>query len=201
MSILEIYDPPMCCSSGVCGPEVDPALPRFAADLEWLKGQGVPVERFNLAQEPSAFTQNELVKRTLAESGNDCLPLILFDGGIVSRGVYPSRGELAQFVGIATQEPQSLFTPAIAELVAIGAAIAVNCESCFEYHYGKARNLGVSNDDVADAVKMAHAVKQVMARAMLQLADRHLSDGATETPPVQSCCGPKVLSGSSSKCC
>jgi len=46
---LKIYDPPMCCSTGVCGPEVDPALVRFAADLKWLESQGVVVERFNLA--------------------------------------------------------------------------------------------------------------------------------------------------------
>jgi len=38
---IEVYDPPMCCSTGVCGPAIDPVLPRFAADLEWLKGRGV----------------------------------------------------------------------------------------------------------------------------------------------------------------
>lgn len=52
---LSIYDPAMCCSTGVCGVEVDPRLPRFAADLAWLQGLGVRVERFNLAQDPRAF--------------------------------------------------------------------------------------------------------------------------------------------------
>ncbi len=58
MSKVQIYDKPMCCSTGVCGPEVDPVLPRFAADLDWLKSQGHAVERFNLAQQPAAFVAN-----------------------------------------------------------------------------------------------------------------------------------------------
>jgi len=55
---IEVYDPPMCCSSGVCGPSVAPALPRFAGDLKWLKAQGVEVARHNLAQQPLAFANN-----------------------------------------------------------------------------------------------------------------------------------------------
>ena len=45
MTKLAVYDPPMCCSTGVCGPAVDPVLPRVTADLDWLKRQGVEVER------------------------------------------------------------------------------------------------------------------------------------------------------------
>ena len=58
MTKLAVYDPPMCCSTGVCGPAVDPVLPRVAADLDWLKRQGVQVERYNLAQQPQAFASN-----------------------------------------------------------------------------------------------------------------------------------------------
>jgi len=67
MKKLEVFDPPMCCSSGVCGPEVDPVLPRFAADLQWLAAQGVSVERYNLSQQPQAFVANPLVKAALRE--------------------------------------------------------------------------------------------------------------------------------------
>jgi hypothetical protein len=90
----------MCCSTGVCGPNVAPAMPQFASDLEWLKGQGVEVQRFNLAQQPRAFVENELVKNALTEAGEKCLPLVLVDGEIVSQGVYPAREELAALVGI-----------------------------------------------------------------------------------------------------
>lgn len=55
MTAVRIFDPAMCCSTGVCGPSVDPKLVRFSADLDWLKSQGVAVERFNLSQEPAAF--------------------------------------------------------------------------------------------------------------------------------------------------
>ncbi len=91
MKTIQVYDKPMCCSTGVCGPQVDPVLPRFAADLEWLKTQGHAVERFNLAQQPQAFIQNAEVHQLLGSQGTDCLPLILVDGRIVSRRGYPSR--------------------------------------------------------------------------------------------------------------
>ena len=55
---LQIFDPPMCCSTGVCGPSPDPVLPRFAADLQTLANQGISVERYNLAQQPQAFAAN-----------------------------------------------------------------------------------------------------------------------------------------------
>ena len=96
MPTIQVFDPPMCCSTGVCGPGVDPALARFAADLEWLRGQGNAVERFNLAQQPGAFTANAAVKAALAQSGTRCLPLIVIDGWIVSSGTYPERETLAR---------------------------------------------------------------------------------------------------------
>lgn len=169
---LEVFDPPMCCSTGVCGPNPDPALPRFAADLQWLAQQGIDVVRHNLAQEPGAFAANETVRAALAQYGNDCLPLILVNDAIMSRGAYPSRKELARFVGLPDEEPRSLYTAAVAELVAIGAAIASNCESCLRFHFNQARKLGVPVGDIARAVETAQAVKEKPARSMLELANR-----------------------------
>jgi hypothetical protein len=94
MATIEIFDKPMCCSTGVCGPQVDPVLPRFAADLNWLKTQGHQIERFNLAQQPAAFAENEVVKMMLAAESVECLPLILVDGQVVSKAAYPSREQL-----------------------------------------------------------------------------------------------------------
>ncbi len=99
MKTIQVYDKPMCCSTGVCGPQVDPVLPRFAADLAWLKSQGHQVERFNLAQQPAAFVQNSDVQQLLASQGMDCLPLITVDGRIQSHSEYPSRDTLAIWVG------------------------------------------------------------------------------------------------------
>ena len=91
MITIQIYDKPMCCSSGVCGPQVDPVLPRFAADLEWLKAQGHTVERYNLAQNPMAFTKSPAIHHLLDTEGVDCLPLIAINGQLISKGGYPSR--------------------------------------------------------------------------------------------------------------
>lgn len=106
---LEVFDPAMCCSTGVCGPSVDPALPRFAADLEWLKSKNVAVERYNLAQEVGAFTANPVVKSILNREGTKCLPLLLADGAVVAQGAYPTRKELAHFAGV-TYEPGPVIT-------------------------------------------------------------------------------------------
>lgn len=101
---LEIFDPPMCCETGVCGAEIDPVLPRFAADLEWLKSRGCEVKRFNLAQEPAEFVSRSAVSDALAAEGNACLPLILVDGQIAKCGDYPAREELASLAGMAGEE-------------------------------------------------------------------------------------------------
>ena len=97
MAKVQVYDKPMCCSTGICGPQVDPVLPRFAADLDWLKSQGHEVERSNLAQQPAAFAESAVVKAALAADSVECLPLILVDGNVVSRAEYPSREQLAAF--------------------------------------------------------------------------------------------------------
>jgi hypothetical protein len=110
MANVEIYDKPMCCSTGVCGPQVDPVLPRFAADLDWLKTQGHQVERFNLAQQPAAFAGNEDVKMTLANESVECLPLILVDGIVASKASYPDRDQLASLANSAGSNPSSANT-------------------------------------------------------------------------------------------
>lgn len=103
MKTVQVFDPAMCCSTGVCGPSVDPKLVRFASDLHWLVNHGVKVERFNLSQQPQAFAANHVVKTELHAGGNGCLPLILVDGSVVSRGLYPDREHLAGFAGLRDQ--------------------------------------------------------------------------------------------------
>jgi hypothetical protein len=93
--ILQVFDPAMCCSTGVCGPDVDTKLVQFAADLDWLKTQDVIVQRHNLSQNPAAFVENEAVKTALAEKGETALPLLLVNGKVTATGRYPKRSELA----------------------------------------------------------------------------------------------------------
>jgi AhpD family alkylhydroperoxidase len=213
MKTIEVFDPAMCCSTGVCGPSVDPALVRFAADLDWLASQGATVERFNLAQQPGAFAERPLVTETLRVKGEQCLPLVLADGQVVCEGVYPSRAVLAGIAGI--ERPVATYTPAVEELVAIGAAVASNCEPCLEFHVAKARELGVADDDIAEAVKTARRVKETPARSILKHADELLGTAvpqpaATSLPLVASngaCCStsdegePAAATSDSGSCC
>lgn len=101
MKKLEVYDPAMCCSTGVCGPDVDPALVTFAADLKWVAAQGVSVQRYNLGQEPQAFAANPAVVKEM-EAGMDRLPIIAVDGRIVSTGVHLSREQLVRKLDLGT---------------------------------------------------------------------------------------------------
>jgi AhpD family alkylhydroperoxidase len=84
-----------------------------------------------------------------------------------------------------------IVTPAVAELVAIAAAIGANCEPCFKYHYNEARKLAVPRNDIVKAVELADRVKRAPARNMLMLADKLLGTSlSTQTPvdPNPGCC-------------
>ncbi len=105
MKKLEVYDPAMCCSTGVCGPEVDPTLVTFAADLKWVAEQGITVQRYNLGTEPQAFAANAAIIKEM-EAGMDRLPVIALDGHIISTGVYLSRGQLAAKLGLDQPKPR-----------------------------------------------------------------------------------------------
>ena len=100
MSTIQVFDPALCCSSGVCGVDVDQSLVSFSADVDWAKQKGAQIERFNLAQQPMAFAENAAVKAFLMRSGQEALPLILVDGEVALAGRYPHRNELARWAGI-----------------------------------------------------------------------------------------------------
>jgi hypothetical protein len=100
MRTIQVFDPALCCSTGVCGVDVDQNLVSFAADVEWAKQNGAQLERFSLAQQPMEFANNPVVKAFLERSGADALPLVLVDGQVALAGRYPDRTELARWAGI-----------------------------------------------------------------------------------------------------
>jgi len=108
MSEVLIFDRAMCCSTGVCGPQIDTVLPTFAADLDWLGQQGHKVQRFNLAQDAGEFAKNALVQQMLSSDGVECLPLVIVDGQVVSRSDYPSRENLAMWTKTSLQPVNAL---------------------------------------------------------------------------------------------
>jgi len=85
------------------------------------------------------------------------------------------------------EDASSVYSPAIEELVAIGAAIACNCEPCFKYHFKEAINLGVSRGDVALAVATARKVKEHIAEQVLKTAGEQLA-AARDVGPQPGLC-------------
>jgi hypothetical protein len=112
---LQIFDPALCCSTGVCGTEVDQSLVNFSADVDWLKHSGGQIERFNLAQQPMDFVHNAVAKAFLERSGAEGLPLLLVDGEIALAGRYPTRQELARFAGLTGASSEIAATEVKAE--------------------------------------------------------------------------------------
>ena len=101
MKKIHVFDPALCCCTGVCGVEVDQSLVSFSADVAWANSEGAQIERFNLAQQPMAFAQDATVKCFLERSGHEALPLILIDGEVALAGRSPNRAELARWMGIS----------------------------------------------------------------------------------------------------
>lgn len=100
MPTIAVFEPALCCNTGVCGEDVDQNLVTFTADMAWLLDQGASITRHNLANDPLAFAHNEAVKSFLEIAGSAGLPLVSVDGVTVATGRYPTRVELAHWAGL-----------------------------------------------------------------------------------------------------
>ena len=100
MKKIAIYEPAMCCSTGVCGVSVDPELLRISTVLNNLKKNGIEIERYNLTNSPMKFMTNKTVNKMINENGVDGLPFTLVDEKVVITGRYPTNEELAEFLDI-----------------------------------------------------------------------------------------------------
>lgn len=95
-----IFDPAMCCSTGLCGPVVDMELLRVSTVLNNLEKNGVKVERYNLANNPQAFVDNKVINEILNRDGVDVLPVTVVDGKVVKMKKYPTNDEFVKFLDI-----------------------------------------------------------------------------------------------------
>ena len=106
MKTIQVYDPPMCCSTGICGTDIDPDLVSFASMLSMFGSNGIKVERFNLGQQPMAFVENPAVKALLESDGAEALPLIFWDGELYLKGRYPTKEERPAWYRGAKEEAE-----------------------------------------------------------------------------------------------
>ncbi|GAO01253.1 arsenite efflux transporter metallochaperone ArsD [Anaeromyxobacter sp. PSR-1] len=98
---VEIFDPPMCCPTGLCGPAVDPTLLEVHATVLKLKNEyagRASLERYVLGQQAAKFMQQPEVFRRLKAEGVAVLPLTTVNGRIVKERSYPSYAELRRWL-------------------------------------------------------------------------------------------------------
>ncbi len=111
MKTIQIFEPAMCCSTGLCGVSVDPELLRVSAVLDVLKQHGVAADRFNLSSAPMEFVSHAVIGAFLAAHGPEGLPAVLLDGELVLSGRYPTNDEFAAWLGL----PSGLLHEAVQE--------------------------------------------------------------------------------------
>ncbi len=124
MADIQIFEQGLCCGTGICGVDVDQDLVTVSADLDWLRSEGAVAARFNLAQEPAAFAENEIARGFLFTAGQAGLPITLVDGATMLTGRYPNRVELASWAGLG--RPALLAAAAAVDAAAAASRAAEN---------------------------------------------------------------------------
>ena len=101
MKTMKIYEPAMCCPTGLCGVSIDPELMRISSVVDTLAKNGVKVERFNLSSFPQEFVKNADVNKRIRNEGVEVLPLVVVDGEIVITKRYPRNDEFIKLLGLS----------------------------------------------------------------------------------------------------
>ena len=107
MKKMQIFEPALCCDTGVCGASVDPELLRITTVLNTLKQNGVVIDRFNLNSAPMQFVINHTINMFINEKGAEALPCVIVDGKIVIEGRYPTNEEILTLLEL----PPSVMLP------------------------------------------------------------------------------------------
>ena len=106
MKRIFIFEPAMCCSTGLCGPGVDPELLRIATVINHLVAQGISVKRYNLNHNPEAFIQNAVINEFINQHGVEGLPVTIVDEKIIKTGAYLTNEEFCEILGISRLDLQ-----------------------------------------------------------------------------------------------
>ncbi|UTR13957.1 arsenite efflux transporter metallochaperone ArsD [Salipaludibacillus sp. LMS25] len=97
---IQLFDPALCCPTGVCGPNVDPELTRISRTVMKLVKEGYDVSRYNLAQEAEHFAANKEIMALLESDGPEALPATVVNGALALKGRYPTAAEFAEWLNI-----------------------------------------------------------------------------------------------------
>ncbi|PJB11772.1 MAG: hypothetical protein CO119_10250 [Flavobacteriales bacterium CG_4_9_14_3_um_filter_40_17] len=193
---ITILDPAMCCSTGVCGEDVDDALVATAANVKWLKSLRYEVNRHNISNDGAVFKDYPQAVDKLKKEGVDSLPYILVNDQIVMAGSYPTKSEWMQFLGNETSEAQNPKTEVddttkINLLISIGSAIAASNEKALKHFVDEAKTANISIEEIANALNIGNNLRTEVSQTVVQTANALLSE---IQPATSSCC-------SGSSCC
>jgi hypothetical protein len=100
MKKIDIFDPAMCCVTGVCGPSIDPELLRVATVIHSLQEKGIIIQRHGLSNAPQDFISNKVINDLLQKEGAEILPVTLVDGEIAKTGGYPTNEEFSRWLDV-----------------------------------------------------------------------------------------------------
>lgn len=101
---IKIYDPALCCPTGLCGVNIDPELMRIAVVIESLKKKGVIIERFNLRDHPQVYVDNKVINEYLMKESAEVLPITTLDGEVVLTKHYPSNAQIAEWLNVKEED-------------------------------------------------------------------------------------------------
>lgn len=91
---VEIFDAPMCCPTGMCGPTIDPVLLDVNEMILSLQSEGITVGRYQMASHAQTFVSNREVFRLVREKQLAALPITVVKGSVIKVGAYPTLAEV-----------------------------------------------------------------------------------------------------------
>jgi len=96
---IEIFDPPLCCPTGICGPTVDQTLINVNEMIASLQKDGIQVERYQMTSQPHAFLNNLEVMKLVQEKQMSALPITVISNQVIKTGSYPTLEEINKVLG------------------------------------------------------------------------------------------------------
>lgn len=103
-AVVELYDPPMCCPTGLCGPELDQTLLDVSEMILTLQAEGFPVERYQMTSHPQKFINNDEVMRLVREKEMAALPITCVHRNVIKVGDYPTLAEVKAALNGASRQ-------------------------------------------------------------------------------------------------
>lgn len=98
---VEVFDPPLCCPTGLCGPVLDTTLLDLGETIVALQAEGLAVTRHMMTTDPQAFMRNREVYEAIKARQLEVLPITVVRGRIVKTGAYPTLDELHAALAVA----------------------------------------------------------------------------------------------------